>query len=112
MDTALPHGVVPAPGLRYVHDALFYSSPDELAAAIVPFVRDGLAAGDAVVVAASPATADVVRPAHGDDLSRGRDGRVAGPPAVRPRRRQLRPGRRHGPADDRAALTPAARLAA
>ena len=70
MDTALPHGVVPAPGPRYVHDALFYSSPDELAAATVPFVEEGLAAGDAVVVIASPATADVVRTAVDDDRVR------------------------------------------
>ncbi len=71
MDTALPHGVVPAPGPRYVHDALFFSSPDELAAATVPFVQEGLAAGDAVVVAASPATADVVRQAvDGDERVR------------------------------------------
>ncbi|HYX93827.1 MAG TPA: MEDS domain-containing protein, partial [Geodermatophilus sp.] len=70
MDTALPHGVVPAPGPRYVHDALFYSSPDELAAATVPFVEEGLAAGDAVVITASPATADVVRTAVDDDRVR------------------------------------------
>ena len=70
MDTALPHGVVPAPGPRYVHDALFFSSPDELAAATVPFAQQGLAAGDAVVVTASPATADVVRTAVDDDRVR------------------------------------------
>ena len=64
MDTASTHGVVPVPGPRYLHDALFFSSPDELAAATVPFVQAGLAAGDAVVVAASPATADVVRTIH------------------------------------------------
>jgi anti-sigma regulatory factor (Ser/Thr protein kinase) len=66
VDTALTHGVAP-PAARYVHDALFFSSPDELAAATVPFVQEGLAAGDAVVVAASPATADVVRTAVGGD---------------------------------------------
>src|SRR3712207_4411633 len=60
VDTALQHGVVRAPGPRYLHDALFFSSTDELVAAAVPFVRDGLAGGDAVVVAASPATSDVV----------------------------------------------------
>ncbi len=71
MDTALQHGVARAPGPRYVHDALFFSSPDELAAATVPFVQEGLAAGDAVVVAASPATADVVRQAvDGDERVR------------------------------------------
>ncbi|WP_100501646.1 sensor histidine kinase [Geodermatophilus chilensis] len=71
MDTALPHGVPPASGPRYRHDALFFSSPDELAVATVPFIREGLAAGDAVVVAASPATADVVRQAvDGDERVR------------------------------------------
>jgi anti-sigma regulatory factor (Ser/Thr protein kinase) len=67
VDRALPHGVVPAPARRYLHDALFFSSSDELAAAARPFVRGGLAAGDAVVVAASPATADVVRAAADGD---------------------------------------------
>ncbi|SDX35443.1 Histidine kinase-like ATPase domain-containing protein [Geodermatophilus africanus] len=71
MDTALQDGVVRARGPRYRHDALFFSSPGELAAATVPFVRDGLAAGDAVVVAASPATADLVRTAvDGDERVR------------------------------------------
>ena len=71
MDTALLHRVAPASRSRYVHDALFFSSPGELAAATVPFVRDGLAAGDAVVVAASPATADLVRTAvDGDERVR------------------------------------------
>ena len=54
MDTALPHRVAPPSRSRYVHDALFFSSTDELAAATVPFVQEGLAAGDAVVVVASP----------------------------------------------------------
>ena len=69
MDTVLPHGVVPAAS-RLLHDALLFSSPDELAAATVPFVQEGLAAGDAVVVTASPATADVVRTAVDDDRVR------------------------------------------
>lgn len=67
METAHQHGGVAAPGPRHVHDALFFCTPGELAAATVPFVRDGLAAGDAVVVAASPATADVVREAVDGD---------------------------------------------
>ena len=69
MDTVLPHGVVPAAS-RLLHDALLFSSPDELAAATVPFVQEGLAAGDVVVVTASPATADVVRTAVDDDRVR------------------------------------------
>ena len=67
MDTAFPDTAAVTRGSRYVHDALFFSSTDELTAATVPFVRDGLAAGDAVVVAASPAIADVVRGAVDDD---------------------------------------------
>ena len=71
MDTALQDGVARPRGPRYRHDALFFSSPGELAAATVPFVRDGLVAGDAVVVAASPATADLVRTAvDGDERVR------------------------------------------
>jgi anti-sigma regulatory factor (Ser/Thr protein kinase) len=69
VDTVLPHGVVPAAS-RLLHDALLFSSPDELAAATVPFVQEGLAAGDVVVVTASPATADVVRTAVDDDRVR------------------------------------------
>jgi anti-sigma regulatory factor (Ser/Thr protein kinase) len=69
VDTVLPHGVVPATS-RVLHDALLFSSPDELAAATVPFVQEGLAAGDVVVVTASPATADVVRTAVDDDRVR------------------------------------------
>jgi anti-sigma regulatory factor (Ser/Thr protein kinase) len=69
VDTALSHGVAPA-APRVLHDALFFGSLDELAAAAVPFVRDGLAAGDAVVVAASPASADVVRTTVDDDRVR------------------------------------------
>ena len=71
VDTAQRDGVVPAPRSRYVHDALFFSSSDELTAATVPFVQEGLAAGDAVVVAASPATAQLVHAAvDGDERVR------------------------------------------
>jgi anti-sigma regulatory factor (Ser/Thr protein kinase) len=69
VDTALPRGVTPVTsGFR--HDALFFSSLDELAAGTVPFAQQGLAAGDAVVVTASPAAADVVRTAVDDDRLR------------------------------------------
>lgn len=39
-------------GLR--HEALFYASPDELLAGAVPFVEDGLALGEAVLVVLPP----------------------------------------------------------
>ena len=61
MDRASPGRAAAAPASRFVHDALFFSSTDELAAATVPFVREGLATGDAVVVTARGTTADVLR---------------------------------------------------
>ena len=54
---------IPAPrpsASGYIHDALLYDSTDELAAAAVPFLMDGLAAGDAAVIAASTRTAAVL----------------------------------------------------
>jgi anti-sigma regulatory factor (Ser/Thr protein kinase) len=44
-----------APG--YIHDALLYDSTDELAAIAAPFLMEGLAAGDAAVIAAGDRTA-------------------------------------------------------
>jgi anti-sigma regulatory factor (Ser/Thr protein kinase) len=41
----------------YIPDALLYDSTDELAAAAAPFLMDGLAAGDAAVIATSTRTA-------------------------------------------------------
>ena len=71
MDTAFPDTPGVVAGSRFVHDALFFSSTDELAAATIPFVREGLAAGDAVVVTASATTADLVRAAvDGDERVR------------------------------------------
>jgi anti-sigma regulatory factor (Ser/Thr protein kinase) len=48
---------------RYRHDAFLYDSADQLADVAAPFLLDGLAAGDAAVVAASAATAEVLRDA-------------------------------------------------
>jgi hypothetical protein len=48
---------------RYRHDAFLYDSPDHLAAVAAPFLLDGLAEGEAAVVATSAATADVLRDA-------------------------------------------------
>ena len=39
------------PGLGYVHHALFFESDDELVQVAVAFLQEGLAAGDAVVLA-------------------------------------------------------------
>jgi anti-sigma regulatory factor (Ser/Thr protein kinase) len=47
-----PHG--------YPHDALLYDSPDQLVEVAVPFLTDGLAAGDAAVIATGAAAARVL----------------------------------------------------
>ena len=54
-------------GRRYRHDALLYESADHLTKVAVPFLIDGLAAGDAAVVAAGTATAALLRDAVGGD---------------------------------------------
>ena len=51
------------------HDAMFYGSDREFAAALTPFVRDGLAGGDAVVAAVTVANAGVLRDALGPDAA-------------------------------------------
>jgi anti-sigma regulatory factor (Ser/Thr protein kinase) len=51
----------------YMHDALLYDSVDELTGAAVPFLREGLAAGDAAVIAASPRTTGVLTEALDED---------------------------------------------
>ena len=63
---------VPSPGGRatartraYRHDALLYDDEDHLVRVAAPFLLDGLAVGDAAVVAASPRVAAVVREAVG-----------------------------------------------
>ncbi len=53
------------PGYR--HDALFYSSTEELVAVAAPFLLEGLAAGDGAVIAAGPAATDALREAVADD---------------------------------------------
>jgi anti-sigma regulatory factor (Ser/Thr protein kinase) len=49
------------------HDALLYDSTDALVAVAAPFLREGLAAGDAAVIAVGPDTTDPMRAAVGDD---------------------------------------------
>jgi anti-sigma regulatory factor (Ser/Thr protein kinase) len=44
----------------YRHDAAVYHSPEEFLAVALPFVRDGLAAGEPVLVALPPALAELV----------------------------------------------------
>ncbi|HEY2207262.1 MAG TPA: sensor histidine kinase [Pseudonocardia sp.] len=45
----------------FVHPALFYRGREEYLAGTLPFIEDGLAAGDPVAVAAPPATLELVR---------------------------------------------------
>jgi anti-sigma regulatory factor (Ser/Thr protein kinase) len=50
---------------RYVHDALLYDSPGQLVEVAAPFLLEGLAAGDAAVIATGAGTADLLREAVG-----------------------------------------------
>jgi anti-sigma regulatory factor (Ser/Thr protein kinase) len=74
----------PADG--YSHDALLFGSTAELVDLAVPFVRDGLAAGEAAVVATSPETASALRDAVDDPrlhvLDRGDVYRARTPTAI------------------------------
>jgi anti-sigma regulatory factor (Ser/Thr protein kinase) len=72
---------------RYQHDALLYDRTDELVATAVPFLLEGLAAGEAAVVATSAATATVLRDALDGDprvhvLERGDVYRARTPTAI------------------------------
>ncbi|NEK56428.1 sensor histidine kinase [Geodermatophilus sabuli] len=67
MDRAQRDGDGSAASRQYVHDALVFNSADQLAAGLVPFVLDGFAAGEPVVVAAGDGAVDVLRQAVGDD---------------------------------------------
>jgi anti-sigma regulatory factor (Ser/Thr protein kinase) len=51
----------------HLHDALLYDSAAELTAAAVPFLLEGLAAGEAAVIAASARTAGILREALDDE---------------------------------------------
>jgi anti-sigma regulatory factor (Ser/Thr protein kinase) len=51
----------------FEHEALLYDSPDELAAVAGAFLREGLAAGEAAVIAVSAETTDALRAAVDDD---------------------------------------------
>src|SRR3712207_6503525 len=55
------------PRHRYVHDALLYDSPEHLVDVAVPFLLQGLDAGEAGVVATSAETAEILRDAVDGD---------------------------------------------
>ncbi|WP_104530540.1 sensor histidine kinase [Blastococcus saxobsidens] len=63
--TASPSDVSGALGFR--HDGLIHESIDELTAVAASFLLEGLAAGDAAVLAVGPATTELLREAVGDD---------------------------------------------
>jgi two-component system nitrate/nitrite response regulator NarL len=52
------------------HEALVYSSPDELAAGTLPFLRQGLASGDHLLVILGEAGRTVLQQALGEDSAR------------------------------------------
>ena len=89
------------PGFR--HDALLYDSTDQLVAVAAPFLLEGLAAGDAAVIAVGPDTTDPLRVAVDHDsrvlvLERHALYRVRTPTAITTFRRlaaeHAAPGRR------------------
>ncbi|MFD2467942.1 anti-sigma factor RsbA family regulatory protein [Amycolatopsis silviterrae] len=58
------------PDRAFLHAALFYRSADEFLAGLVPFARDGLAAGEPVAVAVPPEHVRLVRAELGADAGR------------------------------------------
>jgi anti-sigma regulatory factor (Ser/Thr protein kinase) len=71
----------------YAHDALLYDNAEQLVAGAVPFLMDGLAAGEGAVVATSARTASVLRDAVDGDprvhvLERGDVYRARTPTAI------------------------------
>jgi anti-sigma regulatory factor (Ser/Thr protein kinase) len=57
---------------RFDHPALFYRDPDEYLAGTLPFIRDGLAAGEPVTVAVPGGNLDRIRAGLGGDAARVR----------------------------------------
>jgi AcrR family transcriptional regulator len=55
---------------RLVHEALIYSSDEELLARVVPFLRDGLAAGEPAIAVLTPSKLALLREALGEDAQR------------------------------------------
>lgn len=53
-----PSGV---PVDQFCHEALFYSDPESFLAATLPFLREGLDAGDAILVVESAARTELLR---------------------------------------------------
>jgi anti-sigma regulatory factor (Ser/Thr protein kinase) len=80
-------GSLPAAGRGFPHDAFLFDSPAHLVEVAAPWLREGLDAGDAAVIATSAATADVLREALDGDqrvhvLERGDVYRTRTPTAI------------------------------
>ena len=67
MDWTTAGGVGHPPTGGFPHDALLVDSADDLVGTVTPFLRNGLAAGDAAVLAVQPTTGAALRDALGDD---------------------------------------------
>jgi anti-sigma regulatory factor (Ser/Thr protein kinase) len=65
-----PSGAPTPPDQRYRHEAFLYRDEAEFLAGIVPFVRDGIAAGEPVMVALIEQRAAPLRDALGPDSAR------------------------------------------
>jgi anti-sigma regulatory factor (Ser/Thr protein kinase) len=57
-------------GARFAHEALIYDTDEEYVAALVPFLREGLATGGVVVAVVPQRNAALLRQALGDDRDR------------------------------------------
>jgi hypothetical protein len=55
---------------RLTHEALIYSSDEEFLEPLIPFLQDGLAAGDPVSVVLTPSKSALLRDALGEDARR------------------------------------------
>jgi anti-sigma regulatory factor (Ser/Thr protein kinase) len=61
--------VLDEPTAGFEHEALFYRGDEDFLAGLLPFVREGLARDEAVVVAEPSARLELLRDALGDDAS-------------------------------------------
>jgi anti-sigma regulatory factor (Ser/Thr protein kinase) len=66
--TAVGTGTTPVPG-GFDHEALFYRGADDFLTGVLPFLREGLARGEAVVVAEPRGRLDLLREGLGDDAA-------------------------------------------
>ena len=58
----------PTGGRGYVHEAVLYDSDEEFLGVVVPFLQEGVAAGDPCLVALGASTTSLVRAAIGDTV--------------------------------------------